>query len=68
MITTKYIVKLTEDVTPEMEENSRGTKLSLDVTKTILKFDGETPEVFSGEVLLTHDEIIEVISGPEWQE
>ena len=48
-------------------ESSKATlRLSVDGTKTILKWDGETPEVFEGMDTYTHSEILEELSGPEW--
>ena len=48
-------------------ESSRDSlRLSLDGTKTILKWDGDTPEVFDGMDTYTHSEILEELAGPEW--
>jgi len=48
-------------------ESSKATlRLSVDGTKTILKWDGETPEPFEGMDTYTHSEILEELSGPEW--
>jgi len=49
-------------------ENSKQTlRLSLtQPTKTILKWDGETPEPFEGMETYTHSEILEELAGPDW--
>ena len=48
-------------------ESSKATlRLSLDGTKTILKWDGETPEVFEGMETYTHSEILEELAGADW--
>ena len=48
-------------------ETSKATlRLSLDGTKTILKWDGETPEPFEGMETYTHSEILEELAGPDW--
>jgi len=49
-------------------ENSKQTlRLSLtEPTKTILKWDGETPEVFEGMETYTHSEILAELAGPDW--
>ena len=48
-------------------ENSKATlRLSVDGTKTILKWDGETPEPFAGMSTFSHQEILEELSGADW--
>tara|TARA_Y100001973_G_scaffold25043_3_gene37493 strand:- start:6432 stop:7001 length:570 start_codon:yes stop_codon:yes gene_type:complete len=48
-------------------ESSKATlRRSLDGSKTILKWDGETPEVFEGMDTYTHAEILEELAGPAW--
>lgn len=34
--------------------------------KTVLKYEGETPSFLIGKSLLSHSEIREILSGPEW--
>ena len=48
-------------------ENSKATlRLSVDGTKTILKWDNETPEPFEGMDTYTHAEILAELAGPDW--
>ena len=48
-------------------ENSKATlRRSVDGTKTILKWDNETPEPFEGMDTYTHAEILAELSGPDW--
>ena len=48
-------------------ESSKATlRRSLDGSKTILKWDGETPEVFEGMDTYTHSEILAELAGPDW--
>ena len=47
-------------------ESREGLRLSVDGTKTILKWDGETPEPFAGMTTYTHAEILEELSSAEW--
>ena len=48
-------------------ESSKATlRLSVDGTKTILKWDGETPEPFAGMSTFSHQEILEELSGADW--
>lgn len=39
---------------------------SLDGTKTFVKFDGDTPSFLIGETQYTQEEILNILSGPEW--
>ena len=39
---------------------------SLDGTKAILKWDGNTPEAFEGMQTYTHPEILEMLAGSDW--
>lgn len=41
-------------------------RYSVDGTKTFVKFDGDTPSFLIGETQYTHEEISNVLSGPEW--
>ena len=48
-------------------ESSKDTlRLSVDGTKTILKWDNETPEPFAGMSTFSHQEILEELSGADW--
>ena len=48
-------------------ESSKATlRLSVDGTKTILKWDNETPEPFAGMSTCSHQEILEELSGADW--
>ena len=48
-------------------ESSKATlRRSRDGSKTILKWDGETPEVFEGMDTYTHSEILSELAGPDW--
>ena len=50
-----------------IETSKQTLRLSLtEPTKTILKWDGETPEVFEGMDTYTHAEILEELAGPDW--
>ena len=39
---------------------------SLDNSKAILKWDGDTPEVFDGMTTYSHSEILTILRGNEW--
>ena len=49
-----------------IETSKQTLRLSLDGSKTILKWDGETPEPFEGMETYTHSEILEELAGADW--
>ena len=51
----------------EVVENSVDTlRLSIDKTKTVLKFQGETPSFLVGLQQYTHSEILIIMRTSEW--
>ena len=36
-------------------------------TQTFLKFEGNAPDFLEGKAQYTHSEILEILSGPEWE-
>ena len=70
-IQTKYIIKNTTDITSGMFDNATQIseefcRKSIDGTKIILKFEGETPVVFSSDSIYTHAEILQELKKAEW--
>ena len=63
-----YIIKNTSDVTDEMLSLSLSNRQSLDGTKTILKWNGDTPSCFEGMTTYSHSEILEILNNSEWVE
>ena len=49
-----------------IESSKQTLRLSVDGTKTILKWDNETPEVFEGMDTYTHAEILAELAGADW--
>ena len=41
-------------------------RYSLDGTKTLLKYEGTQPFFLLGKTEHTHEEILNILSGPEW--
>ena len=41
---------------------------SLDGTLAILKWDGDTPSVFSGMTIYSHGQILTILRGSDWTE
>ena len=67
----KWIIINVSDVNDEMLENSMEGSLALlrkttDGTKTILKWEGDTPSCFDGLTTYTHSEILTELAKSEW--
>ena len=51
----------------QVKETSQNTlRLSLDGTKTTLKFTGETPSFLEGKTIYTHSEMLTIMGNNEW--
>ena len=51
----------------QVKETSADTlRYSVDGAKTFVKFEGDTPSFLIGEPQYTHAEILQVLSGSEW--
>ena len=69
----KWVIVNVVDITDEMIRNaiqsSRDTlRKSLDDSKAILKWDGDTPSCFDGMTTYSHSEILEELRKSEWNE
>ena len=64
--TTEQVVVGNTFIDAAIESSKNTLRLSLDGTKTILKWDGETPEPFEGMDTYTHAEILAELSGADW--
>tara|TARA_Y100001973_G_scaffold39298_1_gene59016 strand:+ start:2404 stop:2637 length:234 start_codon:yes stop_codon:yes gene_type:complete len=67
----KWVIINVSDITEEMIENAIQTSMStlrktLDGTKAILKWDGDTPSCFDGMTTYTHSEILTELAKSEW--
>ena len=67
----KWVIVNVVDITDEMIRNaiqsSRDTlRKSLDDSKAILKWDGNTPSCFEGMTTYSHSEIRTILNGDEW--
>ena len=64
-----YVIVNVSDVTDEMLANSLEKKIlrkSLDGSKAILKWEGDTPECFDGMTTYTHSEILTELRKADW--
>ena len=67
----KWIIINVSDVTDEMISNAIQTSMdtlrkTTDGTKTILKWEGDTPSCFDGLTTYTHSEILTELAKSEW--
>ena len=67
----KWVIVNVSDVTDEMITNSIQSSLttlrkSLDNSKAILKWDGNTPSCFDGMTTYTHSEILTELAKNTW--
>ena len=49
-----------------IQSSVNSLRKSVDSTKAILKWDGETPSVFSGMTTYNHSEILTILATEEW--
>ena len=64
--TTEQVVVGNTFIDAAIESSKATLRLSVDGTKTILKWDNETPEPFEGMDTYTHAEILAELAGPDW--
>ena len=67
----KWVIVNVSDITDEMIENAIETSMdtlrkSIDGSKAILKWDGQTPSCFNGMTTFSHSEILTTLAGSEW--
>jgi hypothetical protein len=49
-----------------LETSAETLRFSLDGTKTFVKYEGTQPFFLLGKTEHSHDEILSILSGPEW--
>ena len=49
-----------------VETNPNTLRYSVDGTKTFVKYEGDQPSFLSGKTEHNHEEILNILSGPEW--
>ncbi len=69
----KWVIVNVSDITSEMISNSLQTSVStlrksLDNSKAILKWDGDTPSCFDGITTYNHSQILTELAGSDWTE
>ena len=69
----KWIIINVSDITEEMIDNANQTSMNtlrktLDGSKAILKWDGDTPTVFDGMTTYNHSEILTELAKSAWSQ
>ena len=49
-----------------IQSGSSNLRKSLDGTKAILKWDGDTPSAFSSMTIYNHNQILTILKGSDW--
>ena len=67
----KWVIVNVSDITDEMIASAMQSSITtlrktLDGTKAILKWDGDTPSCFDGMTTFTHSEILTELAKSEW--
>lgn len=67
----KWVIVNVSDITDEMIFNAIQSSIdtlrkTLDGSKAILKFDGDTPSCFNGLTTYNHSEILEELAKSDW--
>jgi hypothetical protein len=69
----KWVILNVSDITDEMiysaiQSGRKSLRKSLDGSKAILKWDGDTPSCFDGMVTYSHSEIRTELAKSDWSE
>ena len=67
----KWVIVNVSDITDEMinsaiQSSMDTSRKTLDGSKAILKFDGDTPSCFDGLTTYNHSEILEELAKSDW--
>ena len=54
------------DFNQVLQESAETLRYSLDGSKFLLKFEGDTPSFLTGKTQYNNAEILNILSGPEW--
>ena len=68
-----WIIVNTDDVTGEMinnalQINSATLRKTLDGSKALLKWDGDTPSCFDGITMYNYYQILTILNNSDWKE
>ena len=66
-----WVILNVNDITDEMikvslQSGRETLRKTLDGSKAILKWNGETPSEFNGMTIYSHSEILKILKGEDW--
>ena len=69
----KWVIVNVIDITDEMikvsiQSGRETLRKSLDGSKAVLKWNGNTPSCFEGITIYNHSEVLEILRGDDWVE
>ena len=66
----KYVIVNSSEVSnfdfSQLVDSSETSRYSLDNSKILARFEGDTPSFLIGEQQYTQEEILPITNGPEW--
>jgi len=66
----KYVIVNSSEVSnldfSQLVDSSETSRYSLDGSKILVRFEGDTPSFLIGEPQYTNEEILSILAGPEW--
>lgn len=66
----KYVIVNSSEVSnfdfSQLVDSADTSRYSLDNSKILARFEGDTPNFLLGETQYTHDEILPILAGAEW--
>lgn len=66
----KYVIVNSFEVSnldfSQLVDSSETSRYSLDDSKILVRFEGETPSFLDGETQYTNEEILPILAGAEW--
>lgn len=68
-----WVIVNTDDVADEMikvsiQSGRETLRKSLDASKAVLKWNGNTPSCFDGMTIYNHSEILTILNNSDWKE
>ena len=66
----KYVIVNSFEVSnldfSQLVDSSETSRYSLDDSKILVRFEGDTPSFLDGKTQYDHAEILDILGGPEW--
>lgn len=66
----KYVIVNSTEVSNldfgQLVDSSETSRYSLDNSKILVRFEGDTPSFLDGETQYTNEEILPILAGAEW--